>query len=171
MPSGLLQQPGIHGMLHIIVRIHKADVLAGSQFHAGIARRGQSAVFPVHHPDAAIPFSPRAENGGRAVHRAVIHADDFNVLQRLAGQAFHAGIQVGSHIITGKNDGNSRAHARKFLCNRISNPEGVVLRSERVKSKEIKGAGKIQGHWPVKPRCAMGHTRLCLDTFKCGCLN
>ena len=58
MPAGLFQQASIHGMFHVVVRIHKADVFPFSCVHPGVARGSLSAVFAVNDPDTAVPLRP-----------------------------------------------------------------------------------------------------------------
>lgn len=104
-----------HIPFHHVVRIHKADILSHSRFHAAVPRHGNTAVFLVNYPDAAVPVPPFAQYLRRMVGRTVIDANDFDIFHALTGQAFHTLVQIGGNIITGNNDGNGYAHGGSIL--------------------------------------------------------
>lgn len=112
---GRIKQAPEHIPLHHVVRVHKTDILSRSRFHAAVPRRGNTAVFPVNHPDAAVPVPPFAQYLRRTVGRTVIDANDFDIFHALAGQAFHTLVQISGNIITGNNDRNGYAHGGSIL--------------------------------------------------------
>ena len=110
MPLRGFHQPGIHGGIHVIIRIHKADVFTRRRIQPRIARGKGALVFLVNHPDAGVLFSPSAQHVRRIVRGAVVDADDFQVFPGLPDQAFQAFIQIRSNVVAGQNNGNSTIH-------------------------------------------------------------
>lgn len=101
MPLRGFHQPGIHGGIHVIIRIHKADVFTRRRIQPRIARGKGAPVFLVNHPDAGVLFSPSAQYGRRIVRGAVVDTDDFQVFPGLPDQAFQAFIQIRSNVVAG----------------------------------------------------------------------
>ncbi len=84
-----------------VVRLADADVLACRMLDTLVHRVTVAGVRLVHKLDAAVAFLILADDVGRIVGRAVVDADDLDVLERLAEQAVKAFGQVLRRVVDG----------------------------------------------------------------------
>ena len=116
---------------HIVVAVHKADILRPGLHGPGAARLGQAAVGLVYDGYPRVRFRVLVADGGAIVGRAVVHQNQLEIRIGLGQNAVHAGTQIGLHLIDGNNDGISRLHEGSF--------QSAVLRKQQPQLHEEDG--------------------------------
>lgn len=89
-----------------VVRIHPGDELAPGGSQTRIERADQPAVLRKYGLQPVIARSRRAQHGGAAVGRAVVHGDDLEVGERLCEEAVQRGRQRISGVEHREQDGD-----------------------------------------------------------------
>ena len=93
-----------------VVGIEERDKFAARGADAGVAGRTDAGVFLRDHADARVARGVFGEHGGRAVRRAVVHADDFYLAERLIDDGIQALAQVFLGVVNGNDYGNEGNH-------------------------------------------------------------
>ena len=87
-----------------IVWFHDADILSTAEVEPLIHRAAIAAVFFVHHADARVFLCIRIQHLRRRVRRAIVHAEDFDVRERLTLDARQAFLQILLLIVNRHDD-------------------------------------------------------------------
>lgn len=104
--------------IDVIVRIREADVFSSGKSNSRITRFRRACVHLLNHFDPRIASSVFFKDCERAVGRAVVHANDFDVAKRLVDDGIQASAQIFLHVVDGDNDGNERNifYSTKNFC-------------------------------------------------------
>ena len=93
---------------HKVIGLQNAHVLATRHLQAAVHRVAVAAVGLVNHLDARISLHVLADDIRRAIGRAVVDADDLNVLERLRNGRIEALAQVAFNVADGNKQRNFR---------------------------------------------------------------
>ena len=93
---------------HKVVGLKDAHVLAARHLQAAVHRVTVAAVGLVNHLDAPIALHVLADDIRRAIGRAVVDANNLDVLERLRHGGIEALAQVALHIANGDKQRNFR---------------------------------------------------------------
>ena len=93
---------------HKVIGLQNAHVLTARHLQAAVHRVAVAAVYLVNHLDACIALHVFADDIRRAIGRAIVDADDLNVLERLRNGRIEALAQVALNIADGNKQRNFR---------------------------------------------------------------
>ena len=90
-----------HVAREVVVRLDDGHVVAGGGINAGVARGPVSGIWLVDNAYARVARGVLLHDGQRTVGRAVVHADDLDVRERLHLDAGKALVEVALHVVGG----------------------------------------------------------------------
>ena len=132
------QQRRVGGRRQHVVGVQEREVLAGHVLDAGVARRAEAAVGPLHDADALVVVGVAPRDLEARVGRAVVDDQDLEVAVRLAYQRRQALVEVVLDVVDGNDDADLR-HQR-----------AVRRRSRRTTfTRSVGGAAFLRGRTAV----------------------